>query len=128
MVHITRQILTVQRIRTTLSENWDHPVFFCWKQSKLSNKISFVGQLEPPCRQLGPPCRRIRTTSTGDVEQSRSLAKCSIPQTELHQGTLHKLRDARAPSNKLRSTTLLYLLFHLTFVPLFTKFLAWMFN
>ena len=27
VVHITRQILAIRRIKTTLSENWDHPVF-----------------------------------------------------------------------------------------------------
>ena len=62
VVHITRHILTIQRIRTTLSENWDHPVFllkrglncpttkFCWTiRTTLSDNFDhLVRQLEPP--------------------------------------------------------------------------------
>ena len=59
VVQITQQILTIRRIRTTLSENWDCPVFFAEMRSKLSDKICFVGQLEPHCWTIGTTFRKL---------------------------------------------------------------------
>ena len=71
VVHIIRRILVIRRNRTTLSENWDHPVFVPKSGQNCSTKLSLSDCI---------------------VRQSRSLAKSSTPQTEEHWGTLHKLR------------------------------------
>ena len=48
VVHITQKILTIQRIRTTVSENWDRPVFLlkrgkkCPKKNALSDNQNYI--------------------------------------------------------------------------------------
>ena len=43
VVHNTRQILTIRRIRTTLSENWDRPEFLLRSGLNCLTKLALLG-------------------------------------------------------------------------------------